>query len=342
MQHHARQREALLTRVFGWLALSVLLHVVGFVAIAPLVPWLTPDQDDLHTRPVRLVLLEPEEEIEEPEEEDKDWTGQVVDVPEPQEQEKPREADYLAEHDQTVEEETRVEKVRPNPEIIAPEYSRDDALELEDLVDLGAIEESTGAQVGNDRFDPDQHGSLAALPSPFQLTNKDGLQKPVPASHADQRIAGSPSNDLLDEEVGQAVALNTKEFLYAGYLNQIRRLVSFYWNQNLDNIPPAIRARLARSSFETVVEVELTPDGVLASIQVVQPSGSEPMDNAVVEAFRIAGPYPEPPDGLIGKNGLAHLGRMSWTVSVGQAKAAYMGIDPRSGVQFPGILKSPR
>ncbi len=331
-----------MTRVLGWVALSMLAHVLGFVAIAPLVPWLTPDPADLNTRPVRLVLLEPEEEPDEEPEEEKDWNGQVVDVPTPPEQETPDDADYLAEHDQTVEEETRVEKTRPNPEIIAPQYSRDDALELEDLVDLGATEPSTGAQVGNDRFDPDRHGSLAALPSPFQLTNKDGLQKPVPASHADRRVAGSPSNDLLDEEVGNAVALNTKEFLYAGYLNQIRRLVSFYWNQNLDNIPPAVRARLARSSFETVVLVELTPDGVLASVDLVQSSGSEPMDNAVTEAFRIAGPYPEPPDGLIGKDGLAHLGRMSWTVSVGQAKAAYMGIDPRSGVQFPGILKSPR
>jgi hypothetical protein len=29
-------------------------------------------------------------------------------------------------------------------------------------------------------------------------------------------------------------------------------------------------------------------------------------------------------------------------VQVGQAQANYQGIDPRSGVQFPGILKAPR
>ena len=36
---------------------------------------------------------------------------------------------------------------------------------MEDLVDVNAEQESTGATTGNNRFDPDRDGTLASLPS---------------------------------------------------------------------------------------------------------------------------------------------------------------------------------
>ncbi len=338
------RRSSWLARLLTWGGISLILHALLFAVLVPIWPHLQPPETRFNPRPVTLVVLEPEEEEPEPPEEEKpDWDGQLVDLPEPVEQEKPDDADYLAEHNRVVEEETRTDKFRVNPEVLAPEYSPDDKLQFEDLMDVGAEEFSTGAKVGNDRFDPDQHGALASIPSPFQLTNRDGLQKPSRASSSTQSLAGAPNNDLLDEELGDGVYLNTKEFLYAGYINQIRRLVNFYWQQNLDNLPPAARAVWAKSRYETVVHVTLTTEGTLAGIEILQECGSGPLDEAVVSAFKIAGPYPAPPDGLVSKkDGLAHLGNMGFTVAVGQANAAYMGIDPRAGVQFPGILKSPR
>ena len=91
-----------------------------------------------------------------------------------------------------------------------------------------------------------------------------------------------------------------------------------------------------------MVYISLNEDGLLDEIQVLETSGVGPLDNAVVEAFKIAGPYPEPPEGLMDPDGRARLSDMAFTVEVGQANSAYRGIDPRSGVQFPGILKSPR
>ncbi len=338
-----RRRRSPLARIITWAGLSLILHALLLTALIPLWPHLRPPAASLDVRPVSLVVLEPEEKEEEPEEEEPDWRGQVVDLPEPVERQRPDEADYLAEHDRVVEEETRTDRFRVNPEVLAPEYSPDDKLEFEDLIDVGAEEYSTGAQVGNDRFDPDRDGALASLPSPFQLTNREGLQQPTRASHSTQSLAGAPNNDLLDEVLGDGVYLNTKEFLYAGYLNQIRRLVNFYWQQNLDNLPSSARAVWAKSRYETAVEVALSSEGALAEIELIQESGSAPLDRAVIDAFKMAGPFPTPPEGLVSKkDGLAHLGTMSFTVSVGQANNAYMGIDPRAGVQFPGILKSPR
>lgn len=297
-------------------------------------------------RPANLMILEPppekEEEVpEEPEEERRELPdGQLVEVAPPEEEVKPEEAEYLSEYDISVPEETRSERYEVNPEVLAPQWSKEQAYEQEDIVDVNVTEPSTGATVGNNSFEPDRDGALASLPSPWALTNKEGTQAPVPASHAEARLAGSPQNDRLDERRGDAVALNTKEFLYASYLNRIRRLVNFYWQQNLDNLGPGVS--LSKSSYTTAVEAILSSDGALEQIEVTARSGSPELDDCLVRAFRVAGPFPNPPEGLVEKDGRVYLPSFEFTVNIGQAQMRFVGVDPRSSVQFPGILKAPR
>lgn len=341
---HAAGRRRDRLRVSGLvtaLCVALFLHVAILGGLAPFWPALTEREEGGSFQPVQLVVIQPEEppEPEEPEPEPPD-RGQLVDLPAPLEIEEPEEADFLAEQSRVVEKQTRSERYRMNPDVLSPAYSPEDKLELEDLVDLDFEDPSTGATPGQETFEVGTNGTMASLPSKYRFTNKEGLQAPVPASHSEQRIAGAPNNDLLDVEVGQATLLSTKEFAYAAYMNTIRRLVSFYWQQNLDNVPGTIR--LAKSSYLTVVKVELASDGSLYSIRVTEECGSPPLDNAVVEAFRIAGPFPPPPDGLVDADGIARLINFGFTVNIGQARASYLGIDPRAGVQFPGILKSPR
>jgi len=304
-------------------------------------PYMKPDRVD--ATPTRLVILQPPDpdpEVEEPEPERVDPQGQLVELPEPEVSEEPEEAEYLAEQDVTVDKETRTDEFDVNPEVLAPTYSEEQKMEQEQAQDVNVDKPSTGAQVGNERFDPARDGALRNLPSPWRFTNRDGLQDPVPASHASTDIRGAPQNDLLDEEAGEAVALNAKEYLYAGYLNRIRRLVNFYWEQNLDNLPRG--TPFAKTAYRTDVGVVLTSVGGLDRIEVTKDSGSELMDMAVVKAFELAGPFPNPPDGLIEKDGRVYLPDMSFTVRLGTARLNFDGVDPRAGVQFPGLMKSPR
>ncbi len=308
-----------------------------------LLPWMAPDRSA--TSPTSLVILqpvEPEPEPEEPEPEREEPPGQLVELPKPKVEVEPEEAEYVAEFDVSVEEETRTEQVEVNPEVLAPEFSPDQKMEqqAEQADDLQMDKPSTGAQVGTEKFDPARDGTLRNLPSPWQITNKPGLQDPVPASHAATDVRGAPQNDLLNERAGDAVALNAKEYLYAGYLNRIRRLVNFYWEQNLDNIPRG--TPLAKSSYRTAVAVILTSTGAVEQIAVTDDSGSDIMDQAVVRAFEMAGPFPNPPEGLIEADGRVYLPDMSFTVRLGTARLRYDGVDPRAGVQFPGLMKSPR
>lgn len=271
-------------------------------------------------------------------------SGQIVEIAPPETPERPEDAEYLAEYDAKVPEETRSERFAINPEVLAPTFSEEQKVELrgEPVPDVGATADSTGGQVGNDRFDPDRHGTLAALPGHWEATNRLGYEAPVPSAVLRSVLQGAPQNDRLDEKRGDATQLNTNEFLYTAYLNRIRRLVNFYWNQNLDNLPASVR--LVKPEYTTTVHAVLDAEGILESIAVAEEggSGSRELDDAVVRAFRVASPFENPPEGLIGDDGYVRLPEMAFTVSLGHAQMQFQGIDPRAGVQFPGILKSPR
>jgi outer membrane biosynthesis protein TonB len=345
------------------LLLSLLLHAVAARYVIPLLHWRTSayeapvavhviDGDPLDAltpdEVARLEALElthtPEDEPkkEEPEpEEPKDPKGQVVEIVKPKEEKVPLKADYLSEHDNAVPEETRTEAFKVNPDVLSNQYSRDSKLEFEDLQDVGAKDASSGATVGSlSPATPGQGAPRSIIPSPWALTNKEGLASPSAASSRTQSLAGAPQNDLLDEKLGASVALNTREFLGSAYINRIRRQVNLYWTQNLDNLSPNLR--LSKPRYATVVSIVLSGDGVLENIAITTDSGSVPMDNCVVEAFRVAGPFPNPPEQLVRKDGRVYLSDLDFEVHLGHAQMPYQGIDPRAGVQFPGILKSPR
>ncbi|MDP2308194.1 MAG: TonB C-terminal domain-containing protein [Pseudomonadota bacterium] len=303
---------------------------------------MTPDQVARLEALEQQVLDEAEEEPEEEEEPEPVMPdGQVVETVTPNEEKVPLVSDYLAEHDNAVKEETRTDAYRVNPEVLSNQYSRDSKLEFEDVVDVGAKDKSTGATVGslNDPA-PGKGAPRSIIPSPWALTNKEGLAAPTTSSSSTQSLSGAPQNDLLNEKLDRSVALNTREFLGAAYINRIRRQVNFYWKQNLDNMSPSLG--LSKPNYTTEVAIVLNGDGALESISITHESGSGPLDNGVVEAFRVAGPFPNPPEQLVKRDGRVYLSDLNFTVTLGQAQMQYQGIDPRAEVQFPGILKSPR
>jgi TonB family protein len=342
------------------LATAALLHVVLLVAFGAWGPrWSL----GMYERPVSVTVLQghtldgdevpgtlpdvaiadaeapemPEEEVQEPELPD----GQIVDTPAPDVEKTPLQADYLAEHDNAVPEETRTRAFEVNPEVLANRYSEESRVQLEEAADLGASEQSTGATAGG--IDDPAIGKgppRSMLPSMFALTNKEGIAAPTRASSSTQSLQGAPQNDRLDEPYGDTVALNTREFAGAEYWNRVKAMVNFYWKQNIDNLSPSLR--LSKSRYITVVDVVLDGDGGLERISVTRDSGSEPVDVALLSAFRTAAPFPGPPEQLVASDGRVYLGRGAFEVGVGHAEMRFQGVDPRAGVQFPGILNAPR
>jgi hypothetical protein len=338
MRVHQRSKG----RVHRWLpylGVALLVHLLLGYSVGRVLPRFAQTLDD--STPLAMVVLQPPPDQDEEDDEDElDLEGQLVETAKPKQPERPEDAEYLAEHDTTVEVETRSELFKINPEVVAPQYSDDERMEYEALVDLNVDQPSTGAQPGNERFDPDRDGSFAALRSPWTLTNRQGLQDPVPASHQHSLLAGAPQNDLLLEERGEVTQLNTKDVLFASYLLRIRRLVNFYWEQNLDNLPRSVR--IAKPRYTTGVLTVLDGNGSLEEIVVAEAAGVRELDDCVVRAYKLAGPFPNPPEQLIAQDGRVYLPSMSWTVTFTAALNQYRGIDPNAGNQFPGLLKSPR
>ncbi len=128
--------------------------------------------------------------------------------------------------------------------------------------------------------------------------------KPTPETL--ERIAGGGSVDHLDDvENGDETALSSKRWVYASFFNRLKRQVAQNWD------PATVWRRVdpqgTVNGFKTrvtEVRVSLAGNGALAKIVVTSPSGVAELDDEAVKAFHASAPFPNPPDGLVQKDGL--------------------------------------
>ncbi len=322
--------------------LSLLLHIplaVWFIQETWLREIQAPPRDPLR---VSLNVAPPTEEEPEPEEEEEleDPDGQIVEIAPPENPERPEEVDYLAEYDSTVPEETVDPRYRVDRQVTAETYSPDDAYELEEVEGVEVDSPSTGAYAGREIF---RRGDFSLFPdrqSPWDLTSQEGLEAPAQVSHQETRLAGSPSNDWLEVDRSDKTALNSHETLYASWWNRVKQLVSFFADQTLANARPTVPLR--RPRYELVLKGLIGADGHVTALEVTQASGVPEFDDAIKEAFELAAPFPEPPEGAVESDGFVHMNGFAFIITIGAARAELSGIDPRQNVQFPGLETVPR
>lgn len=109
---------------------------------------------------------------------------------------------------------------------------------------------------------------------------------------------------LEDVDVGDQTLLNTREYKYAWFFNRVKRSVQQRWHA-VDahrRHDPYGRVYGVRDRL-TVVQVTLDKNGGLDDIFVTQDSGAAFLDEAALQAFRDAQPFPNPPEGLLDENG---------------------------------------
>jgi len=328
----------------AWLlaaAIALLVHVPAVVWFVH-ATWLRP-APEAQRNPIRVVLrVEPPDEdedvVEEEEEEQPD--GQIVEIAPPEVREKPEEADFLAEYDSKVDEETVDPRFRVDREVTAPTYSPDDAFELEERSGVDTEAPSTGAISGRELFRRGQYSLFPDRQSLWDSANQEGLDAPAPVSHENTRMAGSPSNDWIEREHADATALNAHETLYASWWNRVKQLVSFYADQTLANARSDVPLRSPR--YTVVLSGLIGDDGALIAIDIADPSGVVAFDDAIREAFVLAAPFPAPPPGALEPDGNVHMDHFGFVITIGAARVEMTGIDPRQNVQFPGLQTVPR
>jgi len=234
----------------------------------------------------------------------------------------PDDAKFLSKNNQRVEKQTRAEnsgkfknaqeRGKPSEEIVQnPESKQAQAKEKAEVTPNEpkrknlAKNQSTKAQ--HQKYLMSEFGEHS-LPT---LSDLKPDFKPDPrvfvggaASGAD---ASATDDHIKDVATGMQTLLSTREFIYYTYYNRIKDRLRQYWEPKIkEKVGKIMRqGRTIASTSEKITKIViiLNDKGTLERIQVVGPSGLEDLDDAAVEAFRAAAPFPNPPKGIIEGDG---------------------------------------
>lgn len=119
--------------------------------------------------------------------------------------------------------------------------------------------------------------------------------------------SGAPQDWVRGVSESDRTALHTKEYVFYGYFQRIRERLDRAWF-------PILRARLlvmfrngrqlaSDRDHTTQVTVILNGRGEVVRIRMTEESGVRELDEAAVKAFNQAGPFPNPPKGIVDSNG---------------------------------------
>lgn len=147
----------------------------------------------------------------------------------------------------------------------------------------------------------------------IQLADKRQQQLPM------ARVAGtsqggdsSQTQDYLkDINEGNETLLATKEFVHYTFYSRIRKQLDQYWQ-------PKVREKLVKifnegrkiaSTDDRITRLMITLDrqGNLVRVQILGDSGIRDLDEAAIEAFRAAAPFPNPPEGIVESDGTVKI-----------------------------------
>lgn len=121
----------------------------------------------------------------------------------------------------------------------------------------------------------------------------------------------SRANDFVEEiPLGDMTKLNTVEYKYYGFYFRIRQRLEQYWGKSIQEKAKKLvntgRRVPASENHITSLRIMLDEKGNIVDIIVKSTSGISELDEAAIESFNKAGPFPNPPKGLV-RNGTATI-----------------------------------
>ncbi len=134
--------------------------------------------------------------------------------------------------------------------------------------------------------------------TPASVTEK-GLENGDPLSNG-----FSASNDYVEEvQLGDFTHLNTVEYKFYGFYHRIRQKLEQFWGNSIQEKSLALfrsgRRMPASQDLVTNLQVTLNEKGEIIGVKILGASGVKELDDAAVESFNQAGPFPNPPKDLL-------------------------------------------
>jgi protein TonB len=144
---------------------------------------------------------------------------------------------------------------------------------------------------------------LAILPDARRKGASEELAKDEPEW---ANIGAQPQDYVDGIKESDRTALDTREYLYFGYHQRIRQRLELEWTRMLRDVLMRFyrngRTLASDTEYTTRLVVILNDKGEITRIKVLSVSGTQELDDVAVAAFNKAGPFPNPPKGLV-KNG---------------------------------------
>ncbi len=131
-----------------------------------------------------------------------------------------------------------------------------------------------------------------------------------PSEEVLERAIGGGSVDHLENvQNDDETSLSAKRWVYASFFNRLKRQVAQNWD------PGTVWRRsdptgtvYGFKTRVTEVRVSLSRRGEVQKVLVTAPSGVVALDEEAVRAFHAAGPFPNPPEGLVQNDNLITFG----------------------------------
>lgn len=323
-------------------ALSLILHIViAVLLLRAEVPTVPVERETVRLRVLdRVATAEktkkaPVEKLE----------GQVVDVPAPQREEVPDSAKFLSNYNTKVEREVKARR-RPSGERRAGapgptgrqaiKADGEQALKRPEMKDSKATvdQAESGApapKVKDDALRPGNEKLLKGMemmlvPS-LTGSGRGGLHNMQALGGIGGNGQGGSAGMVFQDalmgvpEEGDLTLVNSRKFKYFEYFQRMKDAIRGTWL-------PSERYR-ARDPYGkvygdrdrlTILAVVLNSKGAVTRIDVLQGSGLEFLDDEAVRAFREAGPFPNPPAGLIDDRGQIAFS-FGFLLELGQSRA---------------------
>jgi protein TonB len=116
---------------------------------------------------------------------------------------------------------------------------------------------------------------------------------------------------LKNIPTGMQTLLSTREFVYYSYYNRIKDKLRQYWEpmikEKMERVLRQGRTLASSDNKITRIVILLDERGTLVRVQVLSASGVRDLDDAAIEAFRAAAPFPNPPKGIVEPDGFIRI-----------------------------------
>lgn len=152
-------------------------------------------------------------------------------------------------------------------------------------------------------------GKIPEAKDPFLAAAKAYAQKKRGDTSEEiqaEEDVSSTNDHVEDVPLGDLTHLNTAEYKFYGFYHRIRQRLEQFWGASIQEKAKTL-AKEGRHVAEeedliTSLQIVLDDAGRIVAIRVLGSSGVKELDEAAVESFNDAGPFPNPPKEMI-KNG---------------------------------------